>query len=65
MPRQEGKITSRPKRHKLEPQDRLKLVLVLVAYDLGVEDILQKLRPFVLDFTMHTPESAKLREKPG
>lgn len=29
-------------------QDRLKLVLVLVASDLGVEGILQKLRPFVI-----------------
>ena len=41
-------------RHKLEHQDGLTLVLVLVAFDLGDEGILQKLRPFVTQLTMHT-----------
>lgn len=65
MPRQQEKITSRPTLHKLEPRDRLKLGLVLVSSDLGDEAILQKLRPFVTELTMHTPKSAKLKENPG
>ena len=56
---------SRPQPHKLEPQDILKLALALVASDLGDEGTLQKLRPFVIELTMHAPESAHLKENLG
>lgn len=65
MPGQQQQITSRPTSHKLEPRDRLQLGLVLVSSDVGDEGILQKLRPFLTDLTMHTPESAKPKENPG